>query len=55
MTKDCEKCDGDGYTEKYNDDQSNVVTVLCGECNGSGQANPYKNFYDGTEYEGFYE
>lgn len=30
----CEKCDGDGYTETWNDDQTDVVTTLC-DC-GSG-------------------
>jgi hypothetical protein len=26
----CEKCDGDGYVERWNDDQSGVVIELCG-------------------------
>lgn len=25
----CPKCDGDGYTETWNDDQSDVVISLC--------------------------
>jgi hypothetical protein len=25
----CPKCDGDGYTETWNDDQSDVVITLC--------------------------
>lgn len=28
----CEKCDGDGYTESWNDDQSDVVITPCTDC-----------------------
>jgi DnaJ-class molecular chaperone len=28
----CETCDGDGYTESWNDDQSDVVVTLCTDC-----------------------
>lgn len=28
----CPKCDGDGYTESWNDDQSDVVITLCTDC-----------------------
>jgi len=34
----CKACDGDGYQEKFNDDQSDVITWLCPKCNGSGEA-----------------
>jgi hypothetical protein len=28
----CETCDGDGYTEAFNDDQTDVVITLCTDC-----------------------
>jgi len=28
----CSTCDGDGYTETWNDDQSGVVITLCTDC-----------------------
>jgi hypothetical protein len=28
----CETCDGDGYTEWWNDDQTDVVITLCTDC-----------------------
>lgn len=34
--EDCDDCDGDGYQEKFNDDQSDVITWLCPKCNGTG-------------------
>lgn len=29
---DCSRCDGDGYVESWNDDQSDVVIALCPDC-----------------------
>ncbi len=26
---DCPACDGDGYTERWNDDQTDVIIELC--------------------------
>jgi hypothetical protein len=28
----CPDCDGDGYTERWNDDQSGVVIEICERC-----------------------
>ena len=28
----CPTCDGDGYTETFNDDQSDVIVTLCPDC-----------------------
>jgi hypothetical protein len=28
----CETCDGDGYTESFNADQTDVVITLCTDC-----------------------
>lgn len=42
---DCEECDGTGFNNGLD----------CVRCDGNGEINPYKNFYDGTEYKGFYE
>ena len=39
VMKPCAVCDGDGYTEKFNNDQSDVVVVLCSSCNGTGVEN----------------
>ena len=50
----CDKCDGDGYIEYFNDDHSGVITEICPDCDGDGEDSPYKHFYDGTELEGFY-
>jgi len=32
----CSWCDGDGYTETWNDDQSDVVITLCEMCAATG-------------------
>jgi hypothetical protein len=37
MSKPCPICDGDGYCEKFNDDQSDVITWLCKNCSGTGE------------------
>lgn len=37
--KPCYFCDGDGYTEKFNDEQSGVIIELCTSCNGTGVEN----------------
>lgn len=34
--KSCEHCDGDGYTEKFNDEFSDVIIELCKACDGTG-------------------
>jgi hypothetical protein len=34
----CPRCDGDGYLEEWNEDQSGVVTELCPYCNATGDA-----------------
>jgi len=28
----CERCEGEGYLESWNDDQSDVVITLCPDC-----------------------
>ncbi len=28
----CERCDGDGYLESFNDNHSDVVITLCPDC-----------------------
>lgn len=33
----CKSCDGDGYTEKFNDDHSDVVITLCRDCDPVGE------------------
>lgn len=35
----CKSCDGDGYQEQFNDEQSDVVTQLCPDCDGTGVSN----------------
>jgi hypothetical protein len=35
----CPRCDGDGYLESWNDDQSGVVIELCPDC---GMADPFE-------------
>lgn len=30
----CPTCEGDGYLESWNDDQSDVVITLCADCGG---------------------
>lgn len=37
--KPCVICDGDGYIETFNDDQSDVIINLCSSCNGTGVEN----------------
>lgn len=39
---DCPECDGDGYQESFNDDQSGVITWLCPACDGTGKREPYQ-------------
>ena len=34
MAEPCPQCDGDGYTERWNDDQSGVIITLCPDCGG---------------------
>lgn len=37
--KPCSNCDGDGYTEMFNDDQSDVVITPCKLCAATGVEN----------------
>ena len=39
----CPECDGDGYTERFNDDQTDVITAPCEACYGPSDD------YDGVE------
>lgn len=39
---DCTDCDGDGYLEQFNDDQTGVITWLCPTCEGTGKRVPYQ-------------
>lgn len=32
----CKTCDGDGYVEEFNKDQSGVITEICPDCLGDG-------------------
>lgn len=34
---DCPECDGDGYQERFNDEQDGVITWLCPACDGTGK------------------
>lgn len=35
----CPNCDGDGYTEEWNRDQTGVIQQLCERCRGTGKVN----------------
>lgn len=38
MGETCSLCGGDGYEERWNDDQSDVIINLCPNCGGKGQS-----------------
>lgn len=39
---DCPECDGDGYQERFNDDQDGVISWLCPACDGTGKRPAYQ-------------
>lgn len=38
----CPDCEGDGYVEEWNKDQSGVITELCRRCYATGEVSDFE-------------